>query len=168
MNREGSIAGSRVHIDAEIGEMDLSIGADHSLRSHEDRGVEESLSNGLEHAEDCMTLEILTGAADALRCGAWDTLGKRPGLVETAEAIAGYGALGEYGKAGALARCLTESFDDLVEIVLYPRQADIHLHRGDLHGFTPKLSLNAYASASTILRCARSLRSTSMLARQPP
>src|SRR5437867_5836559 len=163
MNRECSITGGRVPIDAEKGKMDLSIGAGHSLRSHQDRGVEELLSNGLEHAEDCMTLEILAGAADALRCGARDALGKRPGLVETSEAIARHGALREYDKAGTVARCLTESFDDLVEIVLYPCQADIHLHRGDLHRFTPKLSLNAYASASTILRCARSLRSTKHL-----
>src|SRR5438552_5123515 len=141
MNRECSIAGGRVHIDAEIGEMDLSIGADHSLRPHEDRGVEDLLPNGLEHAEDCMTLEFLAGAADALRRGAWDTLGKGAGLVETSEAVARYGALGEYGKAGTLAGCLTDSFDDLVEIVLYPCQLDIHLHRGDLHRFTPKLSL---------------------------
>ena len=84
--------------------------------------------------------------------GAWDALGKGAGLVETSEAVARYGALGEYGKAGTLAGCLTDSFDDLVEIVLYPCQVDIHLHCGDLHRFTPKLSLNAYASTSAILR----------------
>src|SRR5438046_9236531 len=118
MNRECSITGGRVPIDAEKGKMDLSIGAGHSLRSHQDRGVEELLSNGLEHAEDCMTLEILAGAADALRCGPRHALGKRPGLVETSKAIARHGALREYDKARIVARRMTDALDDLADIAL--------------------------------------------------
>src|SRR5436190_22707681 len=98
MNRECSINGGRVPIDAEKGKMDLSIGAGHSLRSHQDRGVEELLSNGLEHAEDCMTLEILAGAADALRCGTRDALGKGTGIVESSEAVDRHGGIREYEK----------------------------------------------------------------------
>jgi hypothetical protein len=74
---ERSIPGRRVHVDAEVGEVDFPVGADDAGRPNERASVEQSVFIHLEQAENGARAELAARSGDGVRCGTRDPLRAR-------------------------------------------------------------------------------------------
>ena len=131
---QGPVARRGEHIDAQVRQVQLAVAADHSLRTDERRGVEDSLAVGLQEPDDGEHAQLAAGFRQPQRAWAGNRFGVRPGFFQVLEAIARQCTLGKYGELGACLRRFTQGIDNPRQVLFPVAESHIHLHARDFHG----------------------------------
>ena len=110
MDLERPIAGCHESVNTQSGQVNFSVGRNHSIGPSQQAGVKDPVAVAFEHAEHGEHIELPAQLANRLRGRTRDRLGKWLGLFEAVKAVAGDGTFGKHDQPGSLPSSFCQAF----------------------------------------------------------